>query len=132
MILTSDQPKTLANRARNRIDDIHGWDDPFCETVPTILGLAESEDLLSRDCEVLTVLREQIPAFGEDALGGIAGLKTGKERMHGQVFVGFIFVGFQRGVENEHEAGMRGECRGFGGHESHNDVLIREGLMTSE
>jgi hypothetical protein len=33
---------------------------------------------------------------GEDSLGGIAGLKTGKEGVRGWVFLGFTFVGFHK------------------------------------
>jgi hypothetical protein len=54
--------------------------DPFCESVVTILGLVERGDLLSKG--------------REDSLGGMTGLKAGKERMRGQVFFGLTFVGF--------------------------------------
>jgi hypothetical protein len=63
------QTNTPANGGRKRIQDIYGRGDPFCETVVTIPGLAESGDLLSKD--------------GEYGLGRITGLKTGKERMRG-------------------------------------------------
>jgi len=43
--------------AENRIQYIHGWDDPFCESIVSILGLIESRYLASQD--------------GEDSLGGI-------------------------------------------------------------
>jgi len=97
------QPSTPANRGGKRTQDIYGRGDPFCETVITILGLAERRDLLSKD--------------GEDGLGGIAGLKAGKERMRGQVLLGFKFVSFQGCVENGHKVGMRGGCGGDGGHD---------------
>jgi hypothetical protein len=42
---------------------------PFRESIVLILGLIESRDLVSQD--------------SEDSLGGIAGLKAGKERMRG-------------------------------------------------
>jgi hypothetical protein len=51
------------------MQDIHGRCDPFCEGVVAILGFTKCGDLLSKD--------------GEDGLGGIAGLKAGKERMRG-------------------------------------------------
>ena len=88
------QPNTLAKRGRKRIQDVHRRSDPFCESVITILGLTEHGDLFSKD--------------GEDSLGGIAGLKGGKERMRCEVLLSFTFVGFQRGVENGHEVGLRG------------------------
>jgi hypothetical protein len=76
------------------MQDIYSRSDPFCESIGTILGLAERGDLLSKD--------------SEDSLGRIAGLKTGKERMRGQVFLGLMFVGFQRSIENGREVRMRG------------------------
>jgi hypothetical protein len=63
-----------------------------------ILRLAECGNLFSKD--------------GEDSLGGIAGLKAGKERMRGQVVLSFTFVRFQSGVENGHKVGLRGGCGG--------------------
>jgi hypothetical protein len=63
------QPNTPAKGGRKRIQDVYSRGDPFCESFVTILGLAERGDLLSKD--------------GEDSLGGIAGLKAGKERMRG-------------------------------------------------
>ena len=88
------RPNTLAKRRGKRIQDVHSRGHPFCESVVTTLGLAERGDLFSKD--------------GEDSLGGIAGLKGGKERMRGEVLLSFTFVGFQRGVENGHEVGLRG------------------------
>jgi hypothetical protein len=61
------QPNALANGLRKRIQDIHSWDNPFCEPVVANLRLAGCGDLLSKD--------------GEDSLGGFARLKAGKERM---------------------------------------------------
>ena len=52
-----------------RIQHIHSRRNLSCETVVTILRLAERGDSFSKD--------------GEDGLGGIAGLKAGKERMRG-------------------------------------------------
>ncbi len=50
------------------MQDIHGRGKPFCDSIiTTILGLTECGDLLSKD--------------SEDSLRGIAGLKTGKERV---------------------------------------------------
>ena len=57
----------LANSPRKRIQYIYGRTDPFRESIVSILGLIESWDLVSQD--------------GEDGLGGIAGLKAGKERV---------------------------------------------------
>jgi hypothetical protein len=54
----------LANGPGKRIQYIHSGDDPFCESIVSILGLIESRDLVSQD--------------GEDSLGGIARLKAGK------------------------------------------------------
>jgi hypothetical protein len=85
----------MANGLGKRTQDIHGWCDPFCETVVAILALAECGDLLSKD--------------GEDSLGGIAGLK---ERMRGQILLSFTFVRFQSCVENGHKVGLRGGCGG--------------------
>ena len=62
------QPNTLAKRLRKRIEDFYCRGDPFCEFIITTLGLAE------RGWDLL-------PESGEDGLGGIAGLKGGKERM---------------------------------------------------
>ena len=63
------QPNTLAKRVRKRIENIDSRGNPFCESVFAILGLAKPGDLLSKN--------------SEDRLGGIAGLKCGKERMRG-------------------------------------------------
>ena len=63
------QPNTLAKRGGKRTQNVYGRGDPFCKAVVTILGSAERGDLLSKN--------------GEDCLGGIAGLKAGKERMRG-------------------------------------------------
>jgi hypothetical protein len=96
------QTDTPANGGGKRIQDIYGRGDPFCETVVT-MGLAERGDLLSKD--------------GEDGLGGITGLKTGKEWMRGKVFLDFTSVSFQRGIENGHKFRMRGGRGGDGGHD---------------
>jgi hypothetical protein len=97
------QPNTPAKGGRKRIQYIHSRRDPFCETVVTILRLAEHGYLFSKD--------------SEDGLGGIAGLKAGKERMGGKVSLRLTLVGFQGGVENRHKVGMRGRCGGDGGHD---------------
>ena len=89
--LGTHHPNTLAKRCGKRIQDIDSRGDPFCESIVTILGLAERGDLLSK--------------YGEDSLGGIAGLKGGKERMRDEVSLGFAFVGFQRSVENGRKVG---------------------------
>jgi len=65
--LNIHQPNSLTNGPGKGIQDIHSWSDPFCESVVAILGLVVCGDLLSKD--------------GEDSLGGVAGLKAGKERM---------------------------------------------------
>ena len=66
--LDTHQPNTLTKRVRKRIEDFYCRGDPFCESIITILGLAKrGGDLLSEG--------------GKDSLGGIAGLKGGKERM---------------------------------------------------
>ena len=85
-------PNTLAKRGGKRIQDIDSRGDPFCESVATILRPAEHGNLFPKD--------------GEDSLGGITGLKAGKKRMRGQVFLGLTFVGFQRRVENGHKVRM--------------------------
>jgi hypothetical protein len=97
------QPNALADSGGKRIQYIHSRDNPFRESVVSILGLIESRDLVSQD--------------GKDRLGRIAGLKVGKERVRGQVFLGFTFVGFQSGVENGCEVRMRGGCGGVSGHD---------------
>ena len=48
---------------------IYSRGDPFWESVVNIFEMAEPWHLLSKD--------------GKDSLGGIAGLKAGKERMRG-------------------------------------------------
>jgi hypothetical protein len=63
------------------IQGIHGRGNPICESAVTVLGLVEHGDLLSED--------------GEDSLGGVTGLKAGKEPMRGQVYLGLAFVGSQ-------------------------------------
>jgi hypothetical protein len=63
------KPNALANGPGKRIQYIYSRDDPFCESIVSILGLIESRDLVSQD--------------GEDSLGGIARLKAGKERVLG-------------------------------------------------
>jgi hypothetical protein len=51
-------------------------------------------------------------------------LKEGKERMRCQVFLGFMFVGFHRSVENGYKVRMRGGCGGDSGHDgSRRDVM---------
>ena len=97
------KPITLANSRGKRIQYIYGGDDPFCKSIVSILGLIESRDLVSQD--------------GEDSLGGIAGLKFGKERVLGQVLLGFTFVRIQSGVENGYKVRMRGGCGGGSGHD---------------
>jgi hypothetical protein len=62
-------PNAEANGGGKRIQDIYSRSHPFCESVVTILGLAELGDLLSKD--------------GKDSLCGFAGLKGGKEGMRG-------------------------------------------------
>jgi hypothetical protein len=59
----------LANGPRKRIQYIYSRNDPFRESIVSILGLIKSRDLFSQD--------------GEDSVGGIAGLKAGKERVLG-------------------------------------------------
>jgi hypothetical protein len=59
----------LANGPGKCIQYIYSGDDPFREPIISILGLIESRDLVSQD--------------GEDSVGGIAGLKAGKERVLG-------------------------------------------------
>ena len=59
----------LANSGGKRIQYIHSRDDPFRESIVSILGLIESRDLVSKD--------------GEDSFWGTTGLKAGKERMRG-------------------------------------------------
>ena len=63
------QPNTPANGCRKCVQNIYSRGDPFCESVIATLGLRECGDLVSKD--------------GEDGLGGIAGLKAGKEWMGG-------------------------------------------------
>jgi hypothetical protein len=63
------KPNALANGGGKRIQYIHSRDDPFRESIVSILGLIERRDLISQD--------------GEDSLGGIARLKTGKQRVRG-------------------------------------------------
>ena len=96
------QPNTLANRVRKRIQDFHSRGDPFCQTVVTTLGLAESGDLFSEN--------------GEDTLGGVTRLKAGKERMGSQIFLRLAFVRLQRSVENGSKVRIGGGCGGFGRH----------------
>ena len=97
------QPNTLAKRVRKRIENIDSRGDPFCESVFAVLGLAKPGDLFSKD--------------SEDSLGGIAGLKRGKERMRGQVFLRLSFVRFQRSVENGRKVGIRSGSGWFSGHD---------------
>jgi hypothetical protein len=52
------QSNTLANGGGKRVQDIYHRCKPLCESVVTILGLAESGDLLSKNAK--------------DGLGGIA------------------------------------------------------------
>ena len=85
------------------MQDFHSWYNPFCESVVVIMGLVECGDLISED--------------GEDSLGGLAGLKAGKERMRGQVFLSFTIVRFQSGVENGHKIGLGGGSGRGGGHD---------------
>jgi hypothetical protein len=101
--LNIHKPYALANGGGKRIQNIHSRDDPFRESIVSILGLLESRDLVSQD--------------SEDSLRGIARLKVGKERVRGQIFLGFTFVRFQSGVENGNKVRMRGGCGGGGGHD---------------
>jgi hypothetical protein len=57
----------LANGSGKWKQDFHHRHDPFCESIVAILGLAERGDFLMKD--------------GEESVGGITGLKLGKERM---------------------------------------------------
>jgi hypothetical protein len=106
------QPNTLAKRGGKRIQDVHRRGDPFCESIVTILGLVKCRDLFSKD--------------REDCLGGIAGLKAGKERMRDQILLCLPFVGFQCSVENRHKIGLRGRCGGGSGHDT---LWRREGWL---
>ena len=63
------KPNALANGCGKRVQYIDSRGDPFREFIVPILGLIESRDLFSQN--------------GEDCLGGIAGLKAGKERVGG-------------------------------------------------
>jgi hypothetical protein len=97
------KPNALANCGGKRIQYVHCRVDPFRESIVSVLGLIESRDSVSQD--------------GKDSFGGVAGLKAGKERVLGQVFLGFTFVGFQSGVENGYKVRMRGGCGGGSGHD---------------
>jgi hypothetical protein len=57
----------LANGSGKWKQDFHHRHDPFCESIVAILGLAERGDFLMKD--------------GVESVGGITGLKLGKERM---------------------------------------------------
>jgi hypothetical protein len=72
------KPNALANGGGKGIQYIHSRDDPFRESIVSILGLIEGRDFVSKN--------------GEDSLGGIARLKGGKERVRGKVFLCFTFV----------------------------------------
>jgi hypothetical protein len=63
------KPNALANSGGKGIQYIHSRDDPFREPIVSVLGLIEGRDLVSQG--------------GEDSVGGIAGLKGGKERVRG-------------------------------------------------
>ena len=63
------KPNALANSDGKHIQNIHSRDDPFRESIVSILRLIESQDLVSQN--------------GEDSLGRVAGLKAGKERVRG-------------------------------------------------
>ena len=58
-----------ANSIGKRVQDIHGRDKPFRESIVVILGLIELGGLFSKN--------------GEDGFGGVTGLKPGKERVRG-------------------------------------------------
>ena len=103
------KPNAQANGGGKRIQYVYSRDDPFGKSIASILGLIKSRDLLSQD--------------GEDSLGGTTRLKAGKERVRGQVFLGFTFVIFQSGVENGYKVRMG---RGWGGCSGHDGSWIRE------
>jgi hypothetical protein len=82
------------------MQNVHGRGNPFYESVITIVGSAECGDLLPED--------------GEDCLGGTTGLKFGKDRMRGEIMLGFTFVSRQSSVECDYgrKVGIRGGCGG--------------------
>jgi hypothetical protein len=54
---------------------------------------------------------------GEDSLGGVTGLKRGKERVLGEVMLSLTLVLFQSSVENRGKIGMGGtRCGGNSRH----------------
>ena len=53
---------------------------------------------------------------GEDSLGGITGLKPGKEWVVGEILLSLTLVLFQSKVENGGEVGMGGGCGRGGRH----------------
>ena len=68
------------------MQDIHGWGDPFRESVVAILGTAGRRDLLLKDVE--------------DSLSGFTVLKSRKERVIDEILLGRTFVSFQSSIKN--------------------------------
>jgi hypothetical protein len=63
------QSRNLAKGVRERMEDIHGGDDPFWKSIVDTLESIERGIVFSK--------------YREDGLGRITGLKTEKKRMRG-------------------------------------------------
>ena len=90
------------------MQNIHCRCDTFCEPIIVNLGLAGCGVLLSKDAE--------------NCLYGVAGLKSGKERMRGEVFLGFTSISIQSSFEKGRNVEMKGECGGPGGDSGSGDA----------
>jgi hypothetical protein len=63
------QSDNLVKGVRERMQDIHGGDDPFCKVIVDTLGSIERGNVFSKD--------------REDSLGSFTGLKSGKKGIRG-------------------------------------------------
>jgi hypothetical protein len=106
------KPNSPAKGSGKRAKDIHSRSDPSRKSIVAIPGLIEFGGLFSKDCE--------------DSIGGIAGLKPGKEGMLGKILLSLTVVFFQSDVENGGKVGMGGR-RGRDGRHGVTGLRKREG-----
>ena len=81
-ILGVYQANTLSKSIRQRVQDFHGWVEPFCQ--PIVASLV-SLDLVMHE--------------GENGAGRVTGLELDDEWMGKEVVLGTFFVGVQGIIE---------------------------------
>ena len=75
---------------RERGEDVHGWVQPFCQSVITTARFVQDLNLILKD--------------SNDSSSGVAGLQLGHKRMSDKVCLGLLFVGLEGRLEESLEA----------------------------